>query len=47
MGWNENMYDVMIIGAGPAGASAARYLDKAGVDYIIMDKSAFPTLLAL
>ena len=42
MGWNENMHDVMIIGAGPAGASAARYLDEAGVDYIIVDKSTFP-----
>ncbi|MCK4265805.1 MAG: NAD(P)/FAD-dependent oxidoreductase [Thermoplasmata archaeon] len=42
MGWNENMHDVMIIGAGPAGASAARYLDKAGVDHIIVDKSTFP-----
>jgi geranylgeranyl reductase family protein len=34
--------DVVIIGAGPAGASAALELERLGADYILIDKAAFP-----
>ncbi|MEM4728139.1 MAG: geranylgeranyl reductase family protein [Thermoplasmata archaeon] len=35
-------YEVAVIGAGPAGASAARELERLGVDYILMDRCSFP-----
>jgi len=34
--------DVLIIGAGPAGATAARALARAGIDVVLADRSAFP-----
>jgi digeranylgeranylglycerophospholipid reductase len=34
--------DVVIIGAGPAGASAALELERLGVDHLLIDKEAFP-----
>lgn len=34
--------DVLIIGAGPAGSVAARFLAQAGLDVIIVDKKRFP-----
>ena len=30
----------VIVGAGPAGMTAAIYLKRAGIDFILMDKSA-------
>ncbi|GAB4337792.1 MAG: geranylgeranyl reductase family protein [Calditrichia bacterium] len=33
---------VLIAGAGPAGAACARQLKKHGIDFIILDKAAFP-----
>lgn len=35
------MYDVIIIGAGPAGLSAGLYAIRAGLDTLILDKSAW------
>ena len=35
-------YDIIIIGAGPAGTSAALYADKLGLKTILVDKSTFP-----
>ncbi len=35
-------YDVVIIGAGPAGASAAKYFEEVDRSYIIVDKEQFP-----
>ncbi|MBI4173455.1 MAG: geranylgeranyl reductase family protein [Candidatus Aenigmarchaeota archaeon] len=35
-------YDVIIIGAGPAGATAAMYLHKAGKNVLLLDKAKFP-----
>ena len=32
--------DVLVIGAGPAGSSAARFAAKEGVDVIIIDKKS-------
>lgn len=36
------MHDVAIVGAGPAGATAARYLAKIGYDVCLIDKDDFP-----
>jgi digeranylgeranylglycerophospholipid reductase len=36
------MYDIAIIGAGPAGATAARFLAKAGLKVCVVDKATFP-----
>ncbi|MBD3407160.1 MAG: geranylgeranyl reductase family protein [Candidatus Lokiarchaeota archaeon] len=36
------MYDVVIIGAGPAGSTAARYLSKMGISTCLIDKDTFP-----
>ena len=38
----NNSYDIIIIGAGPAGSTAALYADKLGLKTIILDKSSFP-----
>lgn len=34
--------DVIVVGAGPAGSTAAYYLAAAGVDVLVLEKSAFP-----
>src|SRR3954452_9557948 len=34
--------DVIVVGAGPAGASAAYHLADAGVDVLLLEKSALP-----
>jgi geranylgeranyl reductase family protein len=34
--------DVIVVGAGPAGASAAFHLAEAGVDVLLLEKSSFP-----
>ncbi len=34
--------DVIVVGAGPAGASAAYHLANAGVDVLLLEKAAFP-----
>ena len=33
---------VIVVGAGPAGATAAAYLAAAGVDVLVIDKAQFP-----
>ncbi|HEY1967525.1 MAG TPA: geranylgeranyl reductase family protein [Pseudonocardia sp.] len=34
--------DVIIVGAGPAGSTAATYLARAGLDVLLLEKSSFP-----
>jgi geranylgeranyl reductase family protein len=36
------IFDVIVVGAGPAGATAAKLLGEAGVSTLMLDKSAFP-----
>ena len=36
------MYDVIIVGAGPAGSTAALYAHKLGLNCILLDKAVFP-----
>ena len=38
----ENNFDVLIVGAGPAGSSTAMELGKAGLSVAVLDKAVFP-----
>ena len=38
----DRVYDVLIVGAGPAGSAAAYYLVKGGLDVLVLDKAEFP-----
>jgi geranylgeranyl reductase family protein len=35
-------FDVIVVGAGPAGSTAAKVLGEAGISTLLLDKSAFP-----
>ncbi len=37
-----NQHDVVIVGAGPGGSSAAAFLARAGLDVLLLDKASFP-----
>ena len=35
-------YEVIVVGAGPAGSTTAKYLSEKGVKVLLLDKSKFP-----
>jgi geranylgeranyl reductase family protein len=35
-------YDVVVVGAGPAGSTAAKFLSEKGIHVLLLDKSSFP-----
>lgn len=39
---SNHIYDVVIVGAGPGGSTAAHYLAKQGMDVLMLDKADFP-----
>ncbi|HEV8056479.1 MAG TPA: geranylgeranyl reductase family protein [Nocardioidaceae bacterium] len=39
---DERQADVIVVGAGPAGSTAAYHLARAGVDVLLLEKTAFP-----
>ena len=39
---SEHTADVIVVGAGPAGSTTAYHLAKAGLDVLLLEKSAFP-----
>jgi flavin-dependent dehydrogenase len=41
-GSSDNDADVIVVGAGPAGSTAAAYLARAGLDVLLLEKSSFP-----
>src|SRR5439155_4138017 len=38
----SEIHDIVIVGAGPGGSSAAHYLAKRGLDVLLLDKADFP-----
>ncbi|MFI1565086.1 geranylgeranyl reductase family protein [Streptomyces sp. NPDC020490] len=40
--FSENTADVIVVGAGPAGATTAYHLAKAGLDVLLLEKTEFP-----
>src|SRR3954462_4261102 len=39
---DERVADVIVVGAGPAGAATAFHLAQAGADVLLLEKAAFP-----
>ncbi len=39
---SDDNADVIVVGAGPAGSTAAAYLARAGLDVLLLEKSTFP-----
>ena len=38
----EKTYDVIVVGSGPGGSTAACYLGRAGIKTLLLDKANFP-----
>ena len=38
----SQQHDIIIIGAGPGGTSAASFLARKGIDVLLLDRSIFP-----
>jgi flavin-dependent dehydrogenase len=39
---DTRIYDVAVVGAGPAGSATATYLARAGLDVVLVDRATFP-----
>ncbi len=39
---NKDIYDIIIVGAGPAGSAASLYADRQGLKTLLVDKESFP-----
>ena len=39
---DERQADVIVVGAGPAGATTAYHLAQTGLDVLLLEKTAFP-----
>lgn len=39
---NIKKYDAIVVGAGPAGASAAYFMAKEGLDVLLLERGPFP-----
>ncbi|MFH1855613.1 MAG: thioredoxin-disulfide reductase [Candidatus Omnitrophota bacterium] len=44
---NETLYDVIIIGGGPAGLTASIYTSRAGIDTLLLESASLPSQAAL
>ena len=38
----KHLYDVIVVGAGPAGSSATYHLARQGADVLLVDRYTFP-----
>ena len=40
--YTAKQYDAIVVGAGPAGATAACFMAREGLDVLLLDRAAYP-----